>query len=62
MGGHWVGPHQRHVLDLAQKLGVEVVPQYHHGRKVRSSISRYPYAPFAWSTKSAHILACMHFG
>jgi monoamine oxidase len=34
LGGQWVGPYQRHVLRLADELGLERFPQHHHGTKV----------------------------
>jgi monoamine oxidase len=34
LGGQWVGPQQRHVLRLADELGLERFPQHHHGTKV----------------------------
>ncbi|MFP2927594.1 flavin monoamine oxidase family protein, partial [Pyxidicoccus sp. 3LG] len=34
LGGQWVGPHQRHVLRLADELGLKRFPQHHQGTKV----------------------------
>ncbi len=34
LGAQWVGPHQRHVLRLVDKLGLRRFPQFHHGTKV----------------------------
>ncbi|MDY7232207.1 flavin monoamine oxidase family protein [Hyalangium rubrum] len=34
LGGQWVGPHQRHILRLADELGLKRFPQFHHGTKV----------------------------
>jgi monoamine oxidase len=34
LGGQWVGPSQRHVLRLADELGLKRFPQHHHGAKV----------------------------
>ncbi len=34
LGGQWVGPHQRHILRLADSLGLKRFPQFHHGTKL----------------------------
>ncbi|RKH85122.1 FAD-dependent oxidoreductase [Corallococcus sp. AB045] len=34
LGGQWVGPRQRHVLKLADGLGLQRFPQHHRGTKV----------------------------
>ncbi len=34
LGGQWVGPHQRHILRLADALGLQRFPQFHHGTKL----------------------------
>jgi monoamine oxidase len=34
LGGQWVGPYQRHVLRLADELGLKRFPQHHQGTKV----------------------------
>jgi monoamine oxidase len=34
LGGQWVGPHQRHILRLADSLGLRRFPQFHHGTKL----------------------------
>jgi monoamine oxidase len=34
LGGQWVGPQQRHVLKLADALGLKRFPQHHQGTKV----------------------------
>lgn len=34
LGGQWVGPQQRHVLRLADELGLKRFPQHHQGTKV----------------------------
>lgn len=34
LGGQWVGPSQRHVLRLADELGLKRFAQHHHGTKV----------------------------
>ncbi|TSC22860.1 FAD-dependent oxidoreductase [Corallococcus sp. Z5C101001] len=34
LGGQWVGPRQRHVLKLADTLGLQRFPQHHQGTKV----------------------------
>ncbi|QAT82355.1 amine oxidase [Corallococcus coralloides] len=34
LGGQWVGPRQRHVLKLADSLGLQRFPQHHQGTKV----------------------------
>jgi monoamine oxidase len=41
--GQWIGPTQNRLADLARELGVKTFPQYHTGRKLRSSRSQTPF-------------------